>query len=239
METCVTEQQKSCWPNANNLCDRTTEILLTERKKLVYGNRQLPNDKPRSDRTPKTCVWQLAVPERQTQEWPNDRSQRLPCHLRGVAVKPSDGMVTASSRTTDLRGTLPSEGGSCQPLRWHGHLKWPCRLRGVSTSWLTMNFTVRYTKPPSDGRVTWSDRAIWGVDSFRWQGTLMLSVNSDKIFLYQIYSAPCVTAINGKILYCKPNSSLWDNAFREKMYKETKSSPRDQRFWLWTPQMAG
>ena len=70
----------------------------------------------------------------------------------------------------------------------------------------------------------------------------MQSENSDKFFLivwsmvsndfYIPNSAPCVSAINGKILYRKPNSSPWDHAFREKMYKETKSSPCDQRVLL-------
>ena len=43
--------QRTYWPNDGNLCDRTTNNLLTERKKLVYGHWQFPNDKPRSDRT--------------------------------------------------------------------------------------------------------------------------------------------------------------------------------------------
>ena len=80
METCVTERQKSCGPNAKNLCTgtgsaRTTEILLTERQKLVYGHWQFPNDKPRGDRTTDLklidassgpTVWAPPVPERQT-----------------------------------------------------------------------------------------------------------------------------------------------------------------------------
>ena len=54
---------------------RTTNPGVTERQKLVYGNWQFPNDKPRGDRTTDLklidassgpTVWAPPVPERQT-----------------------------------------------------------------------------------------------------------------------------------------------------------------------------
>ena len=112
---------------------RTTNLGVTERE---ISELTLPSEADSCQTTPQ-MAWAPPVPERQISEL-----------------------------------TLPSEGSSCQPLRRHCARQFPnegtpgtiliniiiniickpksspCHLWGVSTSWLTMNFTVRYTKPP-------------------------------------------------------------------------------------------
>ena len=44
----------------------------------------------------------------------------VPCHLRGVAVNPSDGRVALRSVVRELAVTMPSEGLTATPLRWQG-----------------------------------------------------------------------------------------------------------------------
>ena len=123
-ELCNETFQRTYSPKDGNLCNRTTEILLTERQKLVYGHCQFPNNKPRSDRTTDLkltdassgpTVWAPPVPERQTYRSDRATDPSLPCHLRGVAVNPQMAWAPPVPERQISELTLPSDGVAVKP----------------------------------------------------------------------------------------------------------------------------